>query len=69
MSLGQRMSDLANNLIKGADAAADYTGLTRRQIYHLVENAHIPVKRIGRCLYFDKRALARAFETGVVSIQ
>jgi excisionase family DNA binding protein len=53
---------LADDLIKGAKAAAEYTGLTEKQIYHLVEKGTLPVTRVGtRVLYFRKSALDAAF--------
>jgi hypothetical protein len=54
--------DLAEDLIKGAKAAAGYTGLTERQIYHLVENDALPVIRLRtRVLFFRKSDLDAAF--------
>lgn len=53
---------LADDLIKGAKAAADYTGLTQRQIYHLVEIDALPVIRLrARVLFFRKSDLDAAF--------
>lgn len=53
---------LADDLIKGAKAAADYTGLNEREIYHLVEKDALPVIRLGtRVLYFRKSDLDAAF--------
>jgi excisionase family DNA binding protein len=52
------------DILKGATAAATYTGLTRRAIYHLVENDRIPVKRVGRSLFFRKAELERVFSPG-----
>jgi DNA binding domain, excisionase family len=52
---------LSQDLLTGADAAAAYTGLTRRVIYHLVESGALPVKRIGRRLYFRRSELDRFF--------
>ena len=48
---------LAKDLLVGADAAAIFTGLTRRTIYHLVERNEVPHRRIGARLYFRKSAL------------
>ena len=53
---------LAEDLIKGAKAAADYTGLSERQIYHLVEKDALPVIRLrARILFFRKSDLDAAF--------
>ena len=56
--MGNRLSD---DLLSGADAAAEFTGLSRRIIYHLVETGALPVIRIGRKLYFRRSELERAF--------
>ena len=42
------------DLISGAAAAARFTGLTTRQIYHLVEKGQIPALRLGSRLYFRR---------------
>lgn len=52
---------LAEDLLSGADAAAEFTGLSRRVIYHLIEAGTLPVIRIGRKLYFRRSELERAF--------
>ena len=49
------------DLIEGAANAAAFTGLSRRKIYRLVEDGHVPAVRKGRCLYFRKSELDRAF--------
>ncbi len=52
------------DLIKGAKAAAEYTGLPRRVIYHLVEQNKLPVIRKGpRTLFFRKSELEAAFRS------
>jgi len=55
---------MQTDLISGADGAAAYTGLSRRKIYRLAEEGHIPTIRKGRRLYFRKSELDRAFRTG-----
>jgi excisionase family DNA binding protein len=55
------LTQLADDLLAGADAAAAFTGLTRRVIYHLVDAGTIPVTRIGRRLYFRRSELERVF--------
>lgn len=49
------------DLIEGATNAAAFTGLSRRKIYRLVEQGHVPTVRKGRRLYFRKSELDRAF--------
>lgn len=49
------------DLIEGAADAAAFTGLTRRKIYRLVEQGHVPAVRKGRRLYFRKSELDSAF--------
>lgn len=49
------------DLIEGASDAAAFTGLSRRKIYRLAEQGHVPVIRKGRRLYFRKSELERAF--------
>ncbi|MEH6716514.1 helix-turn-helix domain-containing protein [Parasphingorhabdus flavimaris] len=51
------------DLISGALEAAAYTGLSRRQIYRLAEEGHIPIIRKGRRMYFRRSELDRAFST------
>jgi excisionase family DNA binding protein len=53
------------DLIHGAPAAAQYTGLPVRTIYHLVEKGNIPVIRKGKKLFFRKSELERAFSSEV----
>lgn len=52
---------LADDLLPGAKAAAEYAGLSPRQIYHLVEANHLTAIRMGKRLYFRKSDLDRAF--------
>lgn len=57
------MMTLSNDLIAGAAAAAHFTGLTVRAVYHLVEKGELPVTRkLGR-LYFRKSELEAAFHS------
>lgn len=53
--------ELADDLLAGAAAAASYSGLSRRVIYHLTESGELPVKRIGRRLYYRKSELDAVF--------
>jgi excisionase family DNA binding protein len=52
---------LADDLLKGARAASEYTGLPLRTIYHMTEKSQLPVIRMGRVLYFRKSDLDLAF--------
>ncbi len=36
---------LQNDLVSGAKGAAEYIGLSERQIYHMTEQGHLPVIR------------------------
>lgn len=57
--------ELADDLLAGAAAAAAYCGLTQRVIYHLTETGALPVKRIGRRLYYRKSELDDVFRRTV----
>ena len=52
---------VSEDLLVGADQAAEFTGLSRRTIYHLVERNQIPFSRMGARLYFRKSALDISF--------
>ena len=54
---------LSADLINGAAAAAAYTGLPQRTIYHLVETGQLPAIRKGRRLYFRKTELEQSFSS------
>ena len=55
------------DLIEGAADAANFTGLSRRKIYRLAEEGHLPVIRKGRQLYFRKSELELAFKSAGMS--
>jgi hypothetical protein len=55
---------LSNDLLRGANAAANFIGLTPHAVYHLVECGHLPVIRKGRTLFFRRSELERAFSAG-----
>lgn len=61
--------ELADDLLAGAAAAAAYCGLSQRVIYHLVETSALPVKRIGRRLYFRKSEIDKAFMGDIFHIK
>jgi hypothetical protein len=52
---------LRDDLMKGAEAAAQYSGLSARNIYGLCEKEAIPFVRVGGCLYFRKSELELHF--------
>lgn len=52
---------LSNDLLAGAAAAAEYAGITRSAIYHLVDSGALPAKKIGRRLYFRKSEIENVF--------
>jgi excisionase family DNA binding protein len=54
-------NDMRDDLLEGAASAAAYTGLSRRKIYRLVENGHLPCVKMGRRLYFRKSDLMKSF--------
>ncbi len=41
---------LAEDLLRGADQIAAFTGTTRRQVYHLAHTSQLPVFKIGSIL-------------------
>lgn len=51
------------DLLNGATSAAAYLGLTRRQVYRLVDQGLVPCVKKGRRLYFRKAELERAFSS------
>ena len=55
---------LRNDLLIGARAAADYTGLTERSIYHMVEKEKIPHSRVGMRIFFRRSELDIHFSSG-----
>lgn len=53
---------LAQDLVFGAAAIAKATGLTRRRVYHLTEQGHMPTFRLGATLCARRSTLRRWFE-------
>ena len=60
---------LANDLLKGADAAAAYIGLSRRVVYRMSETGEIPVIRKGGKLFFRKSELDSAFASDATDVR
>ena len=52
---------LSNDLICGAVAAANYTGLEPRTIYRLCAQDYLPYVRLGHRLFFRKSELDQTF--------
>jgi hypothetical protein len=48
---------LADDMIRGADAIAEWMGLNRRQIYHLAATSRLPVFKMGSILCARKSRL------------
>lgn len=51
------------DLIHGAAAAAEFTGLPRRTIYNMVEKEQLPHIKRGRRLFFRRSELEAAFRS------
>lgn len=62
------MSNIEQDLIEGAAAAAGVLGLTKRQVYHMVAKKRLPCTRIGNRLYFRRSELERAFSAEQIDI-
>lgn len=58
---------LKNDLLLGAKAAAEYTGLTERSIYHMVDQRKIPHGRVGMRIFFRRSELDIHFSSGRTS--
>ena len=54
---------MKDDLLPGAASAANFLGLTRRQVYRLAEDGYLPVIRKGRSLFFRKSELQAAFQS------
>jgi excisionase family DNA binding protein len=59
---------LSEDLVVGAKGAATYSGLTQRQVYHMVERGVLPVIRKGRTMFFRKSELEAAFRSEAVNV-
>lgn len=55
--------ELKDDLLKGAKAAADYTGLTPRAIYHMTDQGLLPHIKMGRVIFYRKSDLDKAFSS------
>lgn len=54
---------LAEDLLSGAKAAADYLGESPRKVYDMAGKGELPCIRKGQKLYFRKSELDRAFSS------
>ena len=57
---------LAEDLLRGADAVAAFLGLSRRQVYHYVEQGVLPAFRLGTVICARKSSLHRWMDEQVV---
>lgn len=60
--------ELRADLLNGANEAAQFTGLSPRSIYHLVETGLIPFHRKGSRLFFRKSELEISFRSDVTDL-
>jgi hypothetical protein len=50
---------LADDLLDGGPAIAEFLGCNTREVYHLHKTGRLPIGRLGRKLIASKRHLAR----------
>lgn len=63
------MTKLSDDLLKGADEAAAFLGITPRAVYNLVYSEAVPFIRKGKSLYFRKSELEKSFVSEPVAAQ
>lgn len=56
------MTNLSDDLLEGAAAAAGYIGIKPRSVYRMTETGDLPAIRKGRKLFYRKSDLERAFQ-------
>jgi excisionase family DNA binding protein len=49
--------NISNDLLRGADAIANYLGFPRRAVYHAVSKGHLPSFRVGDTVCARKSTL------------
>jgi len=54
---------VADDLLIGAPAIAEFLGVTEKAVYHWVRNDRIPVGKIGKNLIASRRQLRKAIAT------
>lgn len=52
--------DLADDLLTGVEAIAAFTGLTKREIYHLAPKGKLPVFKVGDRKWCARRSTLKA---------
>lgn len=58
---GVKAPALADDLLDGAQAAADHLGLSRRQVYAMIKSGSLPHIQKGRKLFFRRSTLDQSF--------
>ena len=53
---------LADDLLVGGEAIADFIGWNRRRVFHLAEKGELPIFKIGGVLHARKSTLVRWIE-------
>jgi hypothetical protein len=61
---GEKEEKLANDLLHGCKAIADFIGRPERATYHDIEAGNLQVTRIGRKIVGSKTALRRQLVPG-----
>jgi excisionase family DNA binding protein len=52
--------DLAADLLKGVDAIARFTGLTKRSVYHLAEKGRLPLFKMDGRFWCGRKSTLKA---------
>lgn len=55
--------NVAEDILKGAEAIAGFLGLTRRAVYHAIDTGRIPTFRIGSNVFARKSTLLQWIES------
>ncbi len=64
----KQVMSIAEDMLKGADAIADFIGITSRRVYYLADRNELPVFRMGKTLCARRSTLLRhivALENGI----
>ena len=51
---------LADDLLIGAPAIAEFLGMTEKAVYHLASKDRLPIGRLGKSLIASRRQLRKA---------
>lgn len=54
-------NNLRDDILNGAQAAADWLGLSRRTIYDMTEKGFLPCARFGQRIFYRKSELDQVF--------